>query len=245
MCNCNLCSVQLSKWFWKYICNSPAVPQVAAAIEFQLNGNRGSCSNTYYRPEMVWNIHAFVHCNQCLNWSTATIAMFSERNPGFCFLNLGLVWFGLVLTTGYGSTTRSWKYSLAPYHQFVNHQFVNAQERLTIITLGRDGHRIRMTILTAWTTCISTGADTSGHVYCRLVVVNLYLKAMSELRLKCWNCGSTPQPEQYNHFDGHWSLLIWFHYYFLSEPQFWHFNRNSDIWSRLSKMATFDAQKSK
>ena len=208
MCNCNLCSVQLSKWFWKYICNSPAVPQVAAAIEFQLNGNRGSCSNTYYRPEMVWNIHAFVHCNQCLNWSTATIAMFSVRNPGFCFLNLGLVWFGLVLTTGYGSTTRSWKYSLAPYHQFVNHQFVNAQERLTIITLGRDGHRIRMTILTAWTTCISTGADTSGHVYCRLVVVNLYLNAMSELRLKCWNCGSTPQPEQYNHFDGQWSLII-------------------------------------
>ena len=66
---------------------------------------------------------------------------------------------------------------------------------------------------------------------------------MSELRLKCWNCGSTPQPEQYNHFDGHWSLLIWFHYYFLSEPQFWHLNRNSDIWPRLSKMATFDAQK--
>ena len=131
------------------------------------------------------------------------------------------------------------KYSLAPYHQFVNHQFVNAQERLTIITLGRDGHRIRMTILTAWTTCISTGADTSGHVYCRLVVVNLYLNAMSELRLKCWNCGSTPQPEQYNHFDGHWSLLIWFHYYFLSEPQFWHFNRNSDILPPAEKNVAF------
>ena len=36
---------------------------------------------------------------------------------------------------------------------------------------------------------------------------------------------------------------MWFHYYFLPEPQFWHLNRNSDIWRRPSKMATFKAQK--
>ena len=68
---------------------------------------------------------------------------------------------------------------------------------------------------------------------------------MSELLFKCWNCGFTPKSEQYNHLDGHWSLLIWFHYYFLSEPQSWHLNYNSDIWSSLTKMASFKPQKSR
>ena len=51
--------------------------------------------------------------------------------------------------------------------------------------------------------------------------------------------------EQYNHLNGHWSLLIWFHYYFLSEPQSWHLNHNSDIWSSPTKKASFKPQKSK
>ena len=56
---------------------------------------------------------------------------------------------------------------------------------------------------------------------------------MSELRFKCWNCGSTPQSDQCNHLHSHWSLLMWFHYYFLSEPQFWHLSKavkNGHFW---------------
>ena len=82
-------------------------------------------------------------------------------------------------------------------------------------------------------------ASFSWGSYVRIVV------QMSELLFKCWNCGSTPQSEQYNHLDGQWSLLIWFHYYFLSEPQSWHLNHNSDIWSSPTKMASFKPQKSR
>ena len=71
------------------------------------------------------------------------------------------VWFGLVLTTAYRSTTLSGKYYLAPYHQFLN-----AQERLKSFQWAGQGTKAE------WPYCPSSGKADWPHL------------------MQCQNCGS-------------------------------------------------------